>query len=218
MGTRSTLTPDTNEVQLSFAITFYDGFTGESRLAGATAVKLTGLEVAPIQKAPDSVFLFFNLKTGPYKVHAENQFYITPNDIAITLPMPNRLWPAYPDATLADPSKPLDDPTQSPAYLAQRANVILAPATAYPFPDGATLVRGTVRSVGNPLQGAQVGDASGGATFPTGSDGQYVLSLPRLTGSSGVISLRATHPLHAAVVQKVTAVRGMTVKSDFTMP
>jgi hypothetical protein len=209
--------PDTTEVKLSFAITFYDGFTGESLLADVTKVTLVGLPIVPVQKESDATYMFFDLKAGAYHVQVQNKYYLAPNDIAIALPMPNALWPAYPDVTLADPTKPLDDPGQTPAYLAQRRNVTLIPAAGYPFPNGATLVRGTVRFGGNPLAGAQVGPASGGPTFPTSDDGQYMLMFPNVTGSSSTVSLRATHPLHTAVVQSVTVQRGMTVRSDFTM-
>lgn len=211
------MTPDVFDEKLSFAITFYDRFTQDSLLADETTVELVGLPVTPVQKWLEATYLFFGLKPGPYSVRARNGAYLQPADIAVTLPMPNPRWPAYPDATLADPNKPLDDPGQTPAYLAQRNNVTLVPGTGYPFPAGATLVRGTVRFAGNPLAGAQVGPASGGATFPTGADGQYVLPFPNVSGSSSAISLRASHPMHVDVVQSVTVQRGMTVQADFTM-
>jgi len=81
----ATIEPDVNELQLSLALTLYDGFTGAHELIGDIAVSIFNEMLAsPIQapgsppltgqsarqwifrKTPDAIFLFFGLAPGAY--------------------------------------------------------------------------------------------------------------------------------------------------------
>jgi len=201
----------------------------------------------PLAKAPESTFLFFDLPAGPYtlevrsnregrsdqdQTRVDEEYYLnqpsyySKADINIVLPMPTARWPAFPDATLADQSKPLDDPNQSVPYRNQRKAATLLPTTAYPFPAGATLVRGTVLSGGAPLNRARVRQVGGNPLHPTGAedlvyetgpDGEFVLFFSKLNGTSKTVTLRASHALHLDVDQNVLVRRGLTVAQDIVM-
>jgi hypothetical protein len=250
MARPQTTPPDIRELQLGFALCLYDRFTGRQQLAGKTAVRLANKPLVrpfvPQAKAPEATFLFFDLPGGPYTLQVrsnregridqdqtrveEEEYlnqppYYSKVDISITLPMPNPRWPAFPDATVADQSKPLDDPNQSVLYRNQRKAATLLPTTAYPFPAGATLVRGTVLSGGAPLDRARVRqladpqDPTGAEdlVYETGPDGGFVLFFSRLKGTSKTVTLRASHALHLDVDQNVLVRRGMTVAQNIVM-
>ena len=125
--------------------------------------------------------------------------------------------PVVPDRSLADLTKPLDDAAQAAAYKAQRAAATLMPSTMYPFPAGATLLRGAVSHAGSPLAGAtvrQVGDAGG---YVTAADGEYVLSFTGVTGMAETITVRASHVSQPDTDVSVTLSRGMTVSMNIAM-
>ena len=211
---------ETRELALSFALMLFDRFTGTNRLVGDVVIRLGGKPFVPFQRVPDATFLFFDLAPGAYvaeiRGEPDKDFYYLPADIPIVLPTPNPLWPGFPDVNLADQNKPLDDPTQPAAYRAQRAAATLQPGTAYPFPAGATLIRGTVLTGGAPLAGAHVQPAGTALEYVTGTDGQFVLFL-QASGSGGTVTLHTTHAQHAAVDQPVPVRRGMTVATTIVM-
>lgn len=219
-------TPDTTELALDLAVLLFDAYTGARQLLGSPTVSLAGSSATPYRKPGESTYLFFGVPAGSYTVQvrspADRPYYL-PADIPVTLPMPDPLWPAVPDASLADPSKPLDDPTQPAAYRAQRALAGMVPATAYPYPAGATLVRGAVTSGGAPLLGATVLDLGGGASYVTGADGMYALPLTKLVGPDGrsallgSATLRASHPIHPDVTATVAFRRGATSALNIDM-
>jgi hypothetical protein len=186
----------------------------------------------PYRKAPQAVFLYFGLLTGEYVAHVGSNVdlpeqtppYYLPADISIavadlpvTAPVQQPIWPAFPDINLADDTKPLDDPTQNPAYRAQRLAATLQPSTAYPFPAGSTLVRGTVYINGTPLAGATVQSSAAQLPYLTGEDGGFVLFFTQISGLNQTITLQATHALHPAVQQNVEVHRGMTVTTSIIM-
>ena len=217
---KSNTTLDTSELALDLGVLLFDRYTGRSRLLGDPSVILAGWPLPPYQKSPDSTYLFFGVRSGNYTVQvrsSEDAPYYLGVDIPLTLPMPNPLWPAFPDVTLADPSKPLDDPTQPAAYRAQRDLAGLRPSTAYPFPGDATLVRGTVSSGTVPLAGALVQNLGGNEQYLTGGDGGFVLALDRPVGLSGTITVRASHPIYPDVDQRVKVRRGMTASVNIDM-
>jgi hypothetical protein len=147
----------------------------------------------------------------------ETPFY-QPVTIAVSLPLADPLWQAYPDLSLADRSKPLNDPNQPPAYKAERSLATLRPTPRYPFPPGATLVRGTVLAGGQPLAGAtvfRVGDTDGAVSDV---NGEFVLFFTDVDGLGQSATIRATHPLQAGSVDvPVTLVRGTTVSIVIVM-
>ena len=134
---KSNTTLDTNELALDLGVLLFDRYTGRSRLLGDPSVTLADWPLPPYQKAPDSTYLFFGVRPGNYTVQVrspEEAPYYLGVDIPLTLPMPNSLWPAFPDVTLADPSKPLDDPAQPAAYRRSATWPGCGPAPHIRFP------------------------------------------------------------------------------------
>jgi len=240
--------PDVVDLQLSFALLLFDGFTGGPELIGELSVSLSGETVTsppksplqflqqtfqtPFRKSPQATFLFFDVLAGEYLAHVRSNVdlpdktppYYLPADILVNVadppvavPAQNRIWPAFPDINLADSSKPLDDPTQNLAYRTQRLAATLQPSTAYPFPAGSTLLRGTVFANGAPLPGATVQSSAAELQYLTGQDGEYVLFFTQISGVGETITLQATHALHPAVQQNTDVHRGMTVTINIVM-
>ena len=166
MPSLSTTQPDVTEFATSLVLLLFDGITGAGALAGEVVVTIG--DIAPLFQNPPATFVFGSLPEGNYVLNVQSEAdepYYLPVNIPVTLPFPRPadtlwaqppVWPAYPDIVLADPSKALQDPVQTPAYLGQRAIATLSPATGYPFPAGATLVRGLVTANGKALNGALV--------------------------------------------------------------
>jgi hypothetical protein len=184
------------------------------------------------QKTPDATFLFFGLLPGAYAVEVRSNnassdktppyylpadFSVNVTDLPIIVAAPEPIWPAFPDIKLADETKPLDDPTQPQVYRVQRRAATLQPTTAYPFPAGSTLVRGTVFANGVPLAGAKVQRVGDDLSYPTGDDGGFVLFLTQISGIGETIILQATHALHPPVQQQTKVHRGMTVATNIVM-
>jgi hypothetical protein len=220
-------TPDTNELSLGLAVLLQDRFTGIAQLFGKSSVVLAGVARPPYQKTTESTYLFFGVRPGTYTVQVRSDVatpYYLDVDIPVSLPMPNPRWPAFPDMTLADPSIPLSDPSQPAVYRAQRDLAALRPTTGYPFPAGATLVRGTVTFGGAPLARARVRTVVTGQSTPdpledyqTGVDGQFVLALVRPSGLKETITVRASHMVHPDVDVTVEVGRGTTAAVDIAL-
>jgi hypothetical protein len=197
-----------------FTVQLLDGFTGDPELLGQVNVTIAGRK-PPIEKSNSARFVFLNIGAGNYTISVgsgdETPYYV-PVEISVTLPFSDPLWQAYPDLSLADRSKPLDDPSQPAAYRAQRMLATLCPTPHYPFPFGATLVRGTVLSGGAPLSGAtvlRVGDAGGALSD---AFGESVLYFDDVGGMGQKTTIRATHPSAPAPLDvPVTLQRGTTV-------
>jgi hypothetical protein len=161
----SMTTPDVQEFRPSLVLSLWDAYTGQNLLEGEVT-----LCIGPIKplfaKSTEATFVFGTLAKGNYTMNVRSvatEPYYLPANIPVTLPLPSPAntqwptpWPGYPNLTLADPTKTLDDPNQSVAYVAQREQASLQPSTAYPFPAGATLVRGVVTAAGVPLSNAFV--------------------------------------------------------------
>jgi hypothetical protein len=223
------MTPDTQLLRLALGILLFDDFTGAQQLAGAIVVRMAARPAIkpfrPFEKE-SGIYLFFDLPAGVYTIEVRSNrdgqlnelppFYF-PADLNITLPMPHSLWPAFPDLALADDTKPLDDPAQPAAYRTQRQTATLRPTAAYPFPAGATLVRGTVFAGAIPLSGATVRRTGSATGYTTAENGEFVLSFPNINGSSQTISLLATHPLHPDVNENVAVQRGMSTATNLIM-
>jgi hypothetical protein len=212
---------DARLLRMRLALSLFDGVTGASELAGITTVRLAGLPLKPLQKSPDATFVFFQAPAGNQTVEVrsdEDTPYYLDADIDVVLPAAADSWLAFPDSALADPDLPLDDPAQPLAYRQQRAAATLLPSTAYPFPEGATLVRGTVRANNAPLAGASVGRVGADPPYVTGAAGEFVLFVPQVSGTSATIDVQAEHPLHPMQAAAVVMRRGMTTVVDFVMP
>jgi hypothetical protein len=159
--------PDVIELQPALVIVLRDGFTGTTSLAGEITI-IAGQSTPLIPDPAEAAFAFLKLPNGTYAVSvrstADEPYYL-PANFTVTLPFlrPAKslwpqppVWPGYPDLVVADPNKLLNDPEQTPEYLAQLEQTTLLPTTSYPFPANATLVRGTVTGAGVALSGALV--------------------------------------------------------------
>lgn len=244
MAELQTSDPDVFEFTINFALMLSDRFTEKNQLAGRTAVRIANQPpfkpFVPQQLPGQATFFFLDLPPANYTLlvrsnrdgriddpdhpqvdeppyYLSEPAYYFPVDVPIAFPVANDLWPAFPDLLAADQTKPLDDPTQPLAFRQQRAVARLQPTTAYPFPVGATLVRGTVRAGGLPLANARVRRVGDDLEYPTGPDGEFVLFFKNVIGASEVITLRASHALHPDLDRNVEVRRGMTVAQNFLM-
>jgi hypothetical protein len=235
---------DISELQLSIALLLYDGFTGAHQLIGDISVSLVNetlssppvggrmMQQGTFRKTPEATFLFFGLSPGAYSLQVRSNdalpdqtppYYLSTDvpvnvtDLPVVLAAQKPIWPAFPDINLADSTKPLTDPTQPEAYRAQRRAATLQPSTAYPFPAGSTLVRGTVLANGAPLAGAKVQRVGDDLQYLTGDDGGFVLFFTQISGVGETITLQATHALHPPVQQNTDVHRAMTVATNIVM-
>lgn len=203
---------ESRKIVLSFALLLRDGFADSDQLLGDVSVSADG--VAGQRKGMSGVFLFFGLSAGQhtFAIGGEPSTpYYTPTQILATQPMPDPLWPAYPDIKLADPTLPLGDPGQTAAFVKQRQAATLLPSTSYPFPADATLIRGTVTRGGKPLADATVQSAQP-QCFPytTSADGQFVLFLTGLSGAPKPVDLSAKRAGMSDGKASVTPLPGST--------
>jgi hypothetical protein len=212
---------ETRTLRGTFGLTLVDAFTNEARLATAVGVEVDGVVAPAFSREYESTFVFLGLAPGAHvaRVRAPDGFpYYLPKDIPFVLPTTDAHYPLFPDPLLADPSKMLDDSTQTAAYLAQRAAVTLAFTPAYPFPSGTTLVRGTVFQAGPlPLGGATVTRTGGTESFVTGDDGQFVLHLAQASALGETVTLHATAPGKAPADIPVAVRRGLTATATITL-
>jgi len=251
--------PDVREIRLGstngtygFALVVKDRFTRAPQLLGSIIVRVAnkplGKPFLPYAKPGEATFLFRGLPPGAYDVQVQSNAppdadnsatrswreppYYQDTSIHVQLPMTNVLWPAFPDAYLANQGKPLDDPTQPAAYRQQHLAAMLQPAPAYPFPPAATLVRGIVRSGAQPLEDVRVAiiaappipgkppgyvRADQDIECRTREDGEYVLYFPEVVGKNEQFTLRATHSSGTSVDSSVRVWRGITVTSNIAL-
>lgn len=204
---------------LQFALLLRDGVADSDQLLGSVTV--TSGNVIGQQKNASGAFLFYSLKPGPQNLTVTSgpyTPYYLPATIPVNVPMPNVLWPAFPDVTAADPTLPLGDPGQTAAYKAQRQSATLLPTNSYPFLAGSTLIRGTVMHAGLPLMGATVQQTGGtDPSYKTAADGQFVLFLSNPPGIPTQVTVTATYPGLADGTANVTVLRGLTVSVTITM-
>jgi hypothetical protein len=209
-----TIPLESDVTQLSFALLLRDGLTLGDELLGD--VMVTAASRVGARKGSSGEFLFFGLGAGPLTLSVRSDLdtpYYLPADIAVTLPMPSPGWPAFPDATVADPSLPLWDPKQALAFRTQFLAACLAPSIAYPFDAGATLVRGTAQDAasGKFVKGVTVSAPSDDAIpYVTGDDGQFVLALQKPPALPAPITIRARRPRRPDVDNQVTVQRAAT--------
>ncbi len=205
---------------MSLGFQLFDRFTTRDRLAGEVTVSLRDKPYRPVRQTGHAIYAFLDLPPGAYTAEirsAPETPYYLPAELPVTVPMPDPRWPLIPELRLADPNLMLEDPAQPAAYRAQRALVTLQPAIAYPFPDGATVVRGRVLAGGLPLAEARVRRPGDDLDFITGADGQFVLFFSDVSGMGETVTLRASHALHPDVDQPVDVQRGMTAATDIIM-
>jgi len=246
MAQLKTLNPDVSELKLVFALMLLDRFTETNEPLGKLTVRIASQPFEPPfvpgQQPGQASFFFFDLPPAAYTLQVrsnkggkfddakppqedEPPYYLSEPpyyfavDIPIVIPPANGQWPAFPNLLLADQTKPLDDPTQPAAFRDQRSRATLQPTTSYPFPTGASLLRGRVLASGNPLANARVRriDINDGLEYRTGADGYYVLFFKNVKGASEQITVRASQVFQPDTDQPVTVRRGMTVTQNIVM-
>jgi hypothetical protein len=114
--------PDVLESRPSLVLQFRDAFSDSNVLRGTVTVTV-GKNSPSFQKESEATFVFANLANGSYMAKVSSitdQPYYLPVTIPITLPFPAATdspwpqpWPGYPNVTLADPTRLLDDPGQT---------------------------------------------------------------------------------------------------------
>ncbi len=109
---------------LSIAVSLIDNYTNEQPI-GRVTVTLKD-EPYTALKNPSGYYLFLNLPEGDHTVQVRSDFY-SDNDLPATV-------------------KPLKSEDDLSVKLGQIVKVInLEPTVAYPFPNGATVIRGVVK-------------------------------------------------------------------------
>jgi hypothetical protein len=249
MAQLKTLNPDVREQKLVFALMLLDRFTETAEPVGKLTVRIASQPFEPpfvaVQQPGQASFFFFDLPPAaytlqvrsnrdgkvddakppqedepPYYYFSEAPYYF-PVDIPIVVPPPNGQWPAFPNLLLANQTIPLTDPAQPAAFRDQRALATLQPTTSYPFPTGASLLRGRVLASGNPLANARVRrfpiPINDDLEYRTGPDGYYVLFFNKVKGAEEQITVRASHVSQPDKDQPVTIRRGMTVTQNIVM-
>jgi hypothetical protein len=219
-----TLDRDVRTLRLSFALQLFDLVTGADELQGALTVRLKNQPLRkpylPFVKTPEATFLFFALPEGNYTARIESDTdtpYYLPREIGFSVPRRNELWPAIPEFTLADPRWPLDDLRQPETFRKQLAATLLRPTTAYPFPEGATLIRGVVMRQDAPLPGAAVEHVESGQAYLTGPQGEYVLYFADKEARGQEVTVRARHADFDPLQHSFKLRRGVTVVQNFLM-
>jgi hypothetical protein len=216
----TTIGPEVITTTCRLALLLEDAFRREPRLVGPVAVRIDGQPPA-WPKPQDATFLFFELPDGAYTIHVASDPlypYYQPVDIPVTLPVADPRWPAFPDLSIADRTLRLDDPAQPAAYRAQRDRAALRPTTRYPFPVGATLVRGTVTAGGAALAAAMVA-VDGGPELPylTDADGSFVIFFEPPGAVEAPLTVRAQHAAKPDVTVAVAVRRGETTVVNIAM-
>lgn len=165
-------------------------------------------------KNPSGYHVFLGLEDGDYEVQIDSDYYL-PKTFTVAIPDPG---------TSSD-----DEITFVDLGEAALAEVALIPGVSYPFPSGATLVRGeVVESGGDPVPGALINILDDLGTpsalpvsFHTNAKGQFVLFCNKLTKplikemngkpyeGSRNLRIRAEHP------QSGTTAEGTVLVEDF---
>jgi hypothetical protein len=210
---------ETLATKLQFALVLRDGFADSDVLLGEVGVH--SATIKGDRKYPSGTFVFSGLPAGAQTLKvssSDDTPYYVPKDVTVQIPPTAPLWPAFPDITVANPALPLGDPGQTATFKAQRQAATLLPAAAYPFPEGTTLIRGTVRHNGQLLADAMVVQVgSNDPAYVTGVDGQFVLFWRDAPGLPQAVTIKASSSGLADANVNVTVLRGQTVATRIDM-
>lgn len=184
---------------VSFAVRLRDDFSREWFLVDKTRVFIKGNGRMALEN-PSKYQVFVDLDGTSFTVRVENKYY-SEKEVDVVI-------------AALDPRHPLVSVTMTPGYL-------------YPFPKGATLVRGrVVDSVAAPVAGASITLAGTALSNTSEPDGRFVLyfgpareedivlqnneRLMKILGST-TIDLTIAHPdYHVKTVTIGTVIEGTT--------
>ncbi len=139
--------------KLSFAVYLIDDYSGDAPI-GRIDVRLKGRDEKPI-KNPSSYYTLLDLPDDTYTVQVRSEYYYD-----------------------------VDSGDIHPAELVPKSPVVditLKPMPSYPFPPGATLIRGMAREEGNAISGARVKIRDKDVEGVTTEEGEFVLYFGDLT-------------------------------------
>jgi hypothetical protein len=196
----------TSVTVVSLAVALVDGYTN-GRPIGRVKVLLVELSREG-RVNPSGYFLFLNIPDGIYTLRAESEHYLD-EELALSLPT---------------------SPPQNPLVT-----LALQPRPSYPFPPGATLIRGLVQDAAkNPVAGAHVDVVGKDIHTRSGENGEFVLYFHPLreqdivivnrrpfvkADQSGLVSpplpptlirIRANHPRYGTVMTIIEVQEGTT--------
>ncbi len=153
--------------KLSLAIKLVDDFTKQAPI-GKVSVNLVG-EKRKIARNLSGYYLFLDLPVKEYSLQTRSDFYF---DETSTLTV-----------TAIDPESTFEEKTTQ--ILKE---IVLKPNPSYPFPNGATLIRGIVQDQKqNSLHSANVSIVEKSLLTSTTEKGEYVFCFSRLTGDDVII-------------------------------
>lgn len=172
--------------RVSLAVELVDKYTNE-RAVGRARVLIKEVSHEG-KKNPSGYFLFLNIPDGVYTVSVKSEYYLDEERL------------------LSLPSSFPENPSVS---------ILLEPRPSYPFPPGATLIRGLVRDpADNPIAEAHVEIVGKNIENRSGENGEFVLyfgglkeaDVIRVNGKLFVkgngdqmITVRANHPNYGTV-------------------
>lgn len=156
-------TGDVFSDSVTMAVSLIDKYTGDKPF-GAVSVSLKGEAYKPV-KNPSGYYVFLNIPVKTYIVQVRSDYYLDNDFTAI-------LTPPKPGDTFTDI---LQEITRE---------IPLDPTPAYPFPNGATLIRGIVKNLADtPVPNASVTLVERALSTFTNKNGEYVFYLNNLTSS-----------------------------------
>jgi hypothetical protein len=140
----------TKTYELVLAVNPFDSYTGQP-LRGEATVSIEGVRHVP-RRNPTGYFLYL---APPVE--------LPPDPVVVTVESP----PQYVDRRVEIPVTTLDPPAK---------RIAMYPSTAYSFPEGVTLLQGSVRDGSDdPVFSATVGIENSDLETRTGRDGSFVL-------------------------------------------
>jgi hypothetical protein len=143
---------ETRSTKLSLAIFFIDDYTKEEPV-GSLNISLKDRDYKAV-KNPSGYYLFLDLPDQVYTIQVESDFYFAES-----------MYVQLSSLTQNNPTK----------------EIVLKPKPAYPFPNGATLVRGMVLDqTENPIPNATVEIKEKNLKTLTSEKGEYVIYFPDL--------------------------------------
>jgi len=184
------------DARLSMAISLTDKYTNKQPI-GKTSVSLKDESYKAV-KNPSGYYLFLDIPIKAYVIQVRSDFYFDENP-------PVTLSPIDPKSSMKEKLKKIVQ------------EIELEPNPAYPFPNGATLIRGIVTDQAeNPVPNASVRIVEKGMATSTSEKGEYVFYFPPLT-DSGIIKKDGKRYVKPKKNSKTTSLT-VEAKTDSSLP